>query len=51
MVVNHPEFLARRHLRLERDLPQELVRGETGVVDEVSEHIAWALLSEDDCLR
>ena len=51
MVVNHPEFLARRHLRVERDLPQELVRSETGVVDEVSEHIAWALLSEDHCLH
>jgi hypothetical protein len=43
MVVHHPEFLARRHLRVERDLPEELVRGETGIVNEVSEYIALVL--------
>jgi hypothetical protein len=32
MVVHRPELLARRHLRVERDLLEELVRGQAGVV-------------------
>lgn len=32
MVVHRPELLARRHLRVERDLSEELVRGQAGVV-------------------
>ena len=32
MVVHHPEFLARGHLCVECDLPEELVRGQEGVV-------------------
>ena len=46
MVVHHPEFPTRRHLRMERDLLEELVRSETGVVNDGSGYIALVLLSE-----